>query len=195
MNASEVVQPNHLQRQAVVYVRQSTPHQALTNQESLQMQYGLGQRAVDLGWVPDDVRVVDSDVGRTGSSAKGRRGFQQLVADVTLGKVGIILAYDATRLARNCSDWYRLLDLASLYGALISDASGIFDPRIYDDRLLLGLKGAFSEAQWYSMRTQLCAAQMNKARRGKLHTLCTPGGWQRGFRPRPTGAERHPPGL
>ena len=93
MNTSELVHPNHVQRQAVVYVRQSTPHQALANQESLQMQYGLGQRAVELGWMADDVRVVDSVVGRTGSTAKGRRGFQQLVADVSLGRVGIILAY------------------------------------------------------------------------------------------------------
>jgi DNA invertase Pin-like site-specific DNA recombinase len=102
-------------------------------------------------------------------TSTGRQGFQTLVAAVGLGQVGIILVTDVSRLARNCGDWYRLLDLASLCGALISDASGIYDPRIYDDRLLLGLKGTFSEAQWYSMRTQLCAAQMNKAKRGELH--------------------------
>lgn len=140
MNKSEVVQPSHVQRQAVVYVRQSTPHQALAHQESLQMQYGLGQRAVELGWLHDDVRVVDSDVGRTGSTAKGRRGFQQLVTDVTLGKVGIILAYDATRLARNCSDWYQLLDLCGYRGCLIGDRDGVYDPSSVNGRLLLGLK-------------------------------------------------------
>ena len=121
MNRSELVHPGHVQRQAVVYVRQSSPHQALASQESLQMQYGLGQRAVELGWMAEDVRIADSDVGRTGSTAKGRRGFQQLVADVSLGRVGIILAYDATRLARNCSDWYQLLDLCGYRSCLIAD--------------------------------------------------------------------------
>src|SRR4030067_49667 len=120
MNTSNLVPPNHVQSQPVVDVRQSSPHQALTNQESLQMQYGLGQRAVELGWMADDVRVVDSDVGRTGSTTQGRRGFQQLVADVRLGRVGIILAYDATRLARNCSDWYPLLDLCGYRSCLLA---------------------------------------------------------------------------
>ena len=168
MNTSELVHPNHVQRQAVVYVRQSTPHQALTNQESLQMQYGLGQRAVELGWVPDDVRVVDSDVGRTAASAKGRRGFQQLVADVTLGKVGIILAYDATRLARNCSDWYQLLDLCGYRGCLIADRDGIYDPSSVNGRLLLGLKGQISELELHTLRARLTAGILHKAQRGEL---------------------------
>ena len=98
-----------------------------------------------------------------------REGFQSLAAAVGLGQVGIILVTDVSRLARNCADWYRLLDLASLCNTLISDASGIYDPRLYDDRLLLGLKGTFSEAQWYSLRSQFAAAIFNKAHRGQLH--------------------------
>jgi len=168
MNTSELVHPNHVQRQAVVYVRQSTPHQALTNQESLQMQYGLGQRAVELGWIPDDVRVVDSDVGRTASSAKGRCGFQQLVADVTLGKVGIILAYDATRLARNCSDWYQLLDLCGYRSCLLADRDGVYDPSSINGRLLLGLKGQISELELHTLRARLTAGILHKAQRGEL---------------------------
>jgi DNA invertase Pin-like site-specific DNA recombinase len=168
MNTTEVVQPNHIERQAVVYVRQSTPHQALAHQESLQMQYGLGQRAVELGWMRDDVRVVDSDVGRTASSAKGRRGFQELVADVTLGKVGIILAYDATRLARNCSDWYQLLDLCGYRGCLIADRDGVYDPASVNGRLLLGLKGQISELELHTLRIRLTAGILHKAQRGEL---------------------------
>ena len=168
MNTSEVVQPNHVQRQAVVYVRQSTPHQALNNQESLQMQYGLDERAVELGWKSDDVRVVDSDVGRTGSNAKGRRGFQELVSDVTLGKVGIILAYDATRLARNCSDWYQLLDLCGYRECLIADHDGVYDPGSVNGRLILGLKGQISELELHTLRIRLTAGILHKAQRGEL---------------------------
>jgi len=168
MNTSELVHPDHVQRQAVVYVRQSSPHQALTNQESLHLQYGLEQRAVELGWRADDVRVVDSDVGRTGSTVKGRRGFQQLVADVSLGRVGIILAYDATRLARNCSDWYQLLDLCGYRSCLIGDRDGIYDPSSINGRMLLGLKGQISELELHTLRTRLTAGILHKAQRGEL---------------------------
>ena len=168
MNTSELVQPSHTQRQAVVYVRQSSPHQALTNQESLRMQYGLRERAAELGWLPEDITVVDSDVGRTGSTAKGRRGFQQLTTDVTLGKVGIILAYDATRLARNCSDWYQLLDLCGYRACLIADRDGVYDPSSVNGRLLLGLKGAISELELHTLRARLTAGILHKAQRGEL---------------------------
>jgi DNA invertase Pin-like site-specific DNA recombinase len=168
MNTSEVVQPTHVQRQAVIYVRQSTQHQALNNQESLRMQYALSTRAVELGWKSDDVRVVDSDVGRTASNAKGRRGFQELVADVTLGKVGMILAYDATRLARNCADWYQLLDLCGYRGCLIADRDGVYDPGSVNGRLLLGLKGQISELELHTIRIRLNAGVLNKAQRGEL---------------------------
>lgn len=175
MNTSELVHPNHVQRQAVVYVRQSSPHQALANQESLQMQYGLGQRAVELGWLADDVRVVDSDVGRTGSTAKGRRGFQQLVADVSLGQVGIILAYDATRLARNCSDWYQLLDLCGYRSCLIADRDGVYDPGSINGRMLLGLKGQISELELHTLRARLTAGILHKAQRGELALMLPTG--------------------
>lgn len=168
MNTCELVQASHVQRQAVVYVRQSSPHQALVNQESLQLQYGLEKRAFELGWLADAVRVVDSDVGRTGSSAQGRRGFQELVADVSLGRVGIILAYDATRLARNCSDWYQLLDLCGYRGCLIADRDGVYDPSSVNGRLLLGLKGQISELELHTLRIRLTAGILQKAQRGEL---------------------------
>src|SRR5262245_22165557 len=109
MNAPEAVQPTHLRRLAVVYVRQSSPHQALANQESLELQYGLEERAHAAGWDSRQVRVIDADLGRTGRTATGRPGFQELVTLVTLEQVGVIFAYDVTRLARNCTDWYQLL--------------------------------------------------------------------------------------
>jgi DNA invertase Pin-like site-specific DNA recombinase len=106
MGAPELITPDHLARQALIYVRQSSPNQALTNQESLRLQYALRQRATECGWPAGAVHVIDADLGQTGSTAAGRRGFQELVARVTLGQVGIIFSYDVTRLSRNCSDWY-----------------------------------------------------------------------------------------
>ncbi|HVM71061.1 MAG TPA: recombinase family protein [Anaerolineales bacterium] len=178
MSSQPKIMQSHLERLAYVYIRQSSLRQVEENLESQDLQYQLVNRACGFGWPEAQVQVVDDDLGKSGIAATQREGFQNLVAAVGLGQVGIILVTDVSRLARNCSDWYRLLDLASLCGTLISDASGVFDPRIYDDRLLLGLKGAFSEAQWYNMRTQLCAAQMNKARRGDLH-LRLPVGLER----------------
>jgi DNA invertase Pin-like site-specific DNA recombinase len=175
MNTSELVQACHLKRQAVVYVRQSSPHQALTNQESLRLQCALRERAAELGWLSEDVRVVDSDVGRTASTAKGRRGFQQLVADVTLGKVGMILAYDATRLARNCSDWYQLLDLCGWRDCLIADRDGVYNPGSVNGRLLLGLKGQISEMELHTLRARLTAGILNKAQRGELRLTLPTG--------------------
>ena len=178
MNTHPKIQSTHLERLAYVYIRQSSMRQVEENLESQDLQYQLAGRAQAFGWPQARVMVVDEDLGKSGIASTQREGFQNVVAAVGLGQVGIILVTDVSRLARNCSDWYRLLDLASLCGTLISDASGVFDPRIYDDRLLLGLKGAFSEAQWYNMRTQLCAAQMNKAKRGELH-LRLPVGFER----------------
>lgn len=170
MNPSSKITPQHLERQAYIYIRQSSMRQVEENLESQDLQYQLVQRAHSLGWPEGRIQVIDDDLGKSAITSAGREGFQTLVAAVGFRQVGIILVTDVSRLARNCADWYRLLDLASLCGTLISDASGMYNPQIYDDRLLLGLKGTFSEAQWYSMRTQLCAAQMNKARRGELHT-------------------------
>jgi DNA invertase Pin-like site-specific DNA recombinase len=183
MSQSPKIAAAHLERQAYVYIRQSSPRQVQENLESQDLQYQLVQRAQGLGWDASQVVVIDDDLGKSAISAAQRIGFQELVAQVGLGHAGIILVTDVSRLARNCSDWYRLLDLASLCGTLISDVSGIYDPRTYDDRMLLGLKGAFSEAQWYQMRTQLCAAQLNKARRGELHLRL------------PVGLERQPDGT
>lgn len=169
MNPSSKITAAHLERAAVVYIRQSSLRQMEENLESQDLQYQLAQRARSLGWAEARIQIIDDDLGKSAITSANRAGFQNLAAAVGLGQVGIILVTDVSRLARNCSDWYRLLDLASVYATLISDSSGIYDPRIYDDRLLLGLKGTFSEAQWYSLRTQLGAVKLNKAQRGELH--------------------------
>jgi DNA invertase Pin-like site-specific DNA recombinase len=169
MSQNPKITPAHLERQAVVYIRQSSMRQVEENLESQDLQYQLAQRARALGWAEARIQVIDEDLGKSAISAANRAGFQNLAAAVGLGQVGIILVTDVSRLARNCGDWYRLLDLASVCSTLISDSYGIYDPRIYDDRLLLGLKGTFSEALWYSLRTQLGAAKLNKAKRGELH--------------------------
>ena len=169
MNANSKISPEHLERSAYVYIRQSSLHQVEENLESQDLQYQLVQRARNLGWAEQNIQIIDDDLGKSGITAANRNGFQNLVATVGLGQVGIILVTDVSRLARNCTDWFSLLDLASLRNSLICDAGGVYDPRIYDDRLLLGLKGTFAEAQWYSMRTELGAAKFNKAKRGDLH--------------------------
>jgi DNA invertase Pin-like site-specific DNA recombinase len=178
MNKHPKILPQHLERQAYVYIRQSTLQQVEQHLESQDLQYQLVQRAQALGWPETHIVIIDEDLGKSAITATDRHGFQTLVAVVGLGQVGIILVTDVSRLARNCSDWYQLLDLASHAGTLISDASGVYDPRTYDDRLLLGLKGTFSEAQWYSMRTHLYAALLNKARRGEL-AIRLPVGYDR----------------
>ena len=169
MNPGSKISPEHLQRSACVYIRQSSPRQVEENLESQDLQYQLVRRALSLGWAEGNIQVIDDDLGKSAITAAGRSGFQSLVAAVGLGQVGLILVTDVSRLARNCTDWFSLLDLASLRSSLISDAGGVYDPRLYDDRLLLGLKGTFAEAQWYSLRNQLGAAKFNKAKRGDLH--------------------------
>lgn len=156
----------HHGRLAIIYVRQSTPKQVLQNQESQQYQYRLRIRAQELGWPAERVRVIDSDLGLSGSEATGRSGFQELVAEVSLGHVGIIFGYEVSRLARNNRDWYWLLDLAAVFGTLIADNDGIYDPRQYNDRLLLGLKGTMSEAELHLLRQRLDAGRMNQVKRG-----------------------------
>src|ERR671937_778625 len=168
MTMSELITPQHLARKAIIYVRQSTPHQALSHQESLRLQYALEQRAVSLGWRPEDVVVVDADIGVTATSAEHRAGFKEVVAQVTLGQVGIILSYDVTRLARNCSDWYPLLDVCGHRGCLIADRDGVYDAGTPNGRLLLGLKGTISEMELHTLRGRLTAGLLNKAQRGEL---------------------------
>src|SRR3989442_15987206 len=165
---SELVKPDHLDRKAVVYVRQSTPHQVITNQESLKLQYALSRRARDLGWREADIEVIDSDLGQSGAAAAHRKGFKDLVARVTLGEVGLILSMDVTRLARNCSDWYPLLDVCGHRRCLIADRDGIYDPGTPNGRLLLGLKGQLSELELHTIRARMTAGLLNKAKRGEL---------------------------
>jgi DNA invertase Pin-like site-specific DNA recombinase len=175
MPVSELITPEHLNRQALIYVRQSSPHQTLTNQESLRLQYALRQRAAECGWPAEAVHVLDADLGQTGSTAEGRRGFQDLVTRVTLGQVGIIFSYDVTRLSRNCSDWYQLLDLCGFRRCLIGDRDGIYDPSSINGRLLLGLKGQISELELHTIKARLTAGLFNKARRGELALILPVG--------------------
>lgn len=164
--AAEKITPRHRERGAIVYVRQSTPKQLHQNRESQHNQYRLVQRALDLGWVPEQVRVIDTDLGSSGQDGE-RVGFRDLVAAVSLGRIGLILAYEASRLARSNADWYALLDLAAVVGALIGDADGIYDPRTYNDRLLLGLRGMLSEAELHWLRLRLDAGRMRQVERGE----------------------------
>ena len=177
MRLSECIQPGHLERQALIYVRQSTPQQAISNQESLRLQYALKQRAIDCGWPADRVETIDADVGMTGSTAEGRTGFKELVSRVSLGQAGIIFAYDVTRLARNCSDWYQLLDLCGFRQCLIGDHDGIYDPALINGRLLLGLKGQISELELHTIRARLNSGLLNKAKRGDL-VVALPVGYE-----------------
>src|SRR3954447_7508448 len=165
---SDLVTPRHLCRKAVIYIRQSTPHQVLTNQESLRLQYALRQRARDLGWIEADIEAIDADLGQSGAAAEHRRGFKDLIARVTLGEVGLILSYEVTRLARNCSDWYPLLDLCGYRQCLIGDREGVYDPGSTNGRLLLGLKGTISEVELHTLRGRLTAGLLSKAERGDL---------------------------
>jgi DNA invertase Pin-like site-specific DNA recombinase len=175
MTTSEHIQPHHLQRHAVVYPRQSTPQQVLNHQESLRLQYALTERARAFGWDASDVQVIDDDLGATGSSTVGRPGFQELVSRVNLGQVGIIFAYDVTRLARNCTDWYQLLDLCGYRHCLVGDQETIYDPATPNGRLILGLKGLIAEMELHTIKMRLHAGLINKARRGDL-ALKVPGG-------------------
>jgi len=161
---SELVKATHLARKAVVYIRQSTPHQVVSNQESLRLQYALRQRAHELGWHEADIDVIDADLGLSGASAAGRSGFKELVGRVGLSEVGLILSIDVTRLARNCSDWYPLLDICGLRGCLIADRDGVYDPGCANGRLLLGLKGTISELELHTIRSRLTAGLLANPR-------------------------------
>jgi DNA invertase Pin-like site-specific DNA recombinase len=156
----------HLERTAYVYVRQSTPQQVQRNPEGRENQEALARRAVDLGWSPGRVRVVDADLGISGKSAEGREGFRELTSEVSLGHAGIVLSYEASRLARNNADWYALLDLCTLRGTLIADADGLYDPTDYNDRLLLGLRGMMSEAELHLLRMRMDAGKTRQIEKG-----------------------------
>lgn len=158
----------HRRRAAVVYVRQSSLSQLEHNTESTARQYGLVERAVALGWDRDRVRVIDADLGVSGSVTGHRAGFEALVADVALGQVGIIVALEASRLARDNTAWYRLLDLAGTFDTLVADADGVYHPGLFNDRLVLGMKGIMSEAELHVLRARLDGGIRNKAARGEL---------------------------
>lgn len=168
MLTSELITPAHLARKAVIYIRQSSPNQVLSHQESLQLQYALRERALGFGWQAADITVIDNDLGLSASSAHHREGFKEVLALVTLGQVGIIFSFDVTRLARNCSDWYPLLDLCGYQRCLIADRDGVYDPGSTNGRLLLGLKGQLSELELHTLRGRLTAGLLHKAERGAL---------------------------
>ena len=165
---STKIRDGHLDRLAVVYVRQSTPHQVRENRESRDRQYALADYAVTLGWPRDRVIVIDEDQGQSGRSAANRSGFQRLLTEVTMGHVGLVLALEMSRLARSSADWHRLLDMCALCGCLLADQDGIYDPTDPNDRLLLGLKGTLSDAEKFTLRNRLERGRRNKAARGEL---------------------------
>ena len=168
IEAHQKVTASHLKRRAYLYVRQSTVRQVFENTESTQRQYALRQRAVALGWPDDRVIVIDTDLGHSGASATDRQGFQSLVAEVGMGRAGIVLGLEVSRLARNSADWHRLLEICALTDTLILDEDGIYDPAHFNDRLLLGLKGTMSEAELHVLRARLRGGILSKARRGEL---------------------------
>ena len=162
------VQASHLKRNAYLYVRQSTLRQVFENTESTKRQYALRQRAIALGWPEDRIIVIDSDLGQSGASSADREGFQRLVAEVGVGRAGIVLGLEVSRLARNSMDWHRLLEICAITDTLILDEDGIYDPAHFNDRLLLGLKGTMSEAELHVLRARLQGGILSKARRGEL---------------------------
>src|SRR5215469_9661423 len=176
---SSKVQSTHCGRMAFVYVRQSTWLQVKENRESTERQYNLRERAIELGWPASRVEVIDEDQGRSGSTADYRTGFQRLAAEVGSGNVGIVLMLEASRLARNNSDWYRLIEICGISGTLIADESAVYNPREPNDRLLLGVKGTLSEAELFTLRTRLYEGRWNKARKGLL-PFPLPVGYVRG---------------
>src|SRR5262249_6604402 len=170
----EKITSRHRERAAYVYVRQSTPKQVQQHLESQRNQYALVQRALALGWPSPRIHVIDTDLGHSGQDSQ-RPGFQELVAAVSLGKVGIILAYEASRLARNNTDWYTLIDLATVVGTLLADTEGVYDPRQYNDRLLLGLRGLLSEAELHSLNLRRAAGRQRQVERGTYRQVLPTG--------------------
>ena len=168
MTLSSKIQRTHLQRRAYVYLRQSTSKQVQQNTESVVNQRAMQEHLVSLGWKLEQITVVDSDLGCSGTEATARAGFQLLVTEVSLGRVGVVMGYDVSRLARNCRDWYHLIEICSIFDTLIADTDGIYHPSDFNDRLLLGLKGTMSEAELHSLRLRMDAGRLSKAKRGEL---------------------------
>ncbi|MCI0542107.1 MAG: recombinase family protein [Verrucomicrobiales bacterium] len=166
--ASHKIQDIHRLKWAIVYVRQSSPHQVMVHVESKARQYALAEYAAALGWPPERILVIDEDQGISGKTADGRPGFQRLVAEVTMNHVGLVLGLEISRLARSSQDWHHLFELCGLYGALLADEDGVYDANDPNDRLLLGLKGIISEVELHTMRARLQRGSLNKAQRGEL---------------------------
>ncbi len=162
------VTTEHRAKLAYVYVRQSSLAQVTRHSESTEMQYELVERAIRLGWPKDRVKIIDEDLGKSGASAEHRQGFQYLMAEIGLARVGLVISLDASRLARNNSDWYQLIELCSVFGTLIADAETLYDPRLYADRLSLGLSGMMSEAELHHLKLRLHAGERHKAERCEL---------------------------
>ena len=171
-----------MERTAIVYVRQSTPQQVADHQESTARQYALADRAVALGWPRPLVCVIDDDLGKSGQSIEGRPGFQRLLAEVALDRVGLVLGLEMSRLARSCKDWHQLLELCARFRVLLADADGVYDPTEYADRLMLGLTGMMSEAELHVLKGRMHQGKLNKARRGEL-VVAVPVGYLK----RPSG--------
>ena len=165
---NEKITAEHLRRNAYLYLRQSTMKQVLENQESTRRQYSLKERAIALGWVPERIIVIDSDQGQSAASTQSREGFKRLVSEVSMGHCGVVIGLEVSRLARNSTDWHRLMEICVLTSTLILDEDGIYDPRQINDRLLLGLKGAISEFELHMIRSRLWGGKLAKARRGEL---------------------------
>jgi DNA invertase Pin-like site-specific DNA recombinase len=165
---SSKIRSAHLERLAVVYIRQSSPQQVLENRESTARQYAFAEHAVALGWPRDRVLIIDEDLGKSGRTAEGRSGFQRLVTEVTLHHVGLVLGLEMSRLARSSRDWHNLFEMCALCDTLLADEDGVYDPNDPNDRLLLGLKGIMSEMELHMMRNRLGRGRDNKAGRGEL---------------------------
>jgi DNA invertase Pin-like site-specific DNA recombinase len=165
---SHKIQKTHLERQAVIYIRQSSPLQVETNVESKRRQYQLVERVQTLGWHATQCTVIDDDQAISGAQSYNRPGFQQVISMMALREVGIILGLEVARLARNCLDWYQLLELAGVFDVLVADEDGVYDLRDFNDRFLLGMKGVFAEVELYQIRARLERARRSKAQRGEL---------------------------
>jgi DNA invertase Pin-like site-specific DNA recombinase len=173
--SSRKVTAEHLKRTAYLYIRQSSLKQVVENTESRRRQYDLRQRALALGWSENDIVVIDSDLGQSAASAADRAGFQRLVTEVGMGRAGVVMGLEVSRLARNSTDWHRLLEICAWMRTLILDEDGLYDPTLFNDRLLLGLKGTMSEAELYQLRARLTGGMFNKARRGELKLRLSAG--------------------
>jgi DNA invertase Pin-like site-specific DNA recombinase len=167
-------------KMAYVYIRQSSLMQVTRHAESADLQYSLLERAVALGWPRERVELIDEDLGKSGAQAEARGGFQRMLAEISLARVGLVLSFDASRLARNNRDWYQLLEVCSIFGTLIADGERLYDPRLYHDRLLLGLSGMMSEAELHHIKQRMHAGARHKAERGELR-LGLPAGLARGL--------------